>query len=95
MDGNDVRGASKQTANGRRMLVAAAEQVKVLGQLEVDSKTNEIPAVRELALRLDLVGFVVAYDALHAMRATTTGSSAVRAAINRRQEPQTTTRDCV
>ena len=94
MDGNDVRGASKQTANGRRMLVAAVEQGKgrVLGQLEVDSKTNDVPAVRELALRLDLVWCVVAYDALHAMRASTTCSSAVRAAIDRRQEPQTTTR---
>ena len=73
MDGKDVRGASKQTANGRRMLVAAVEHGKgrVLGQLEVDSKTNEIPAVRELALRLDLVGCVVTYDALHAQHETT------------------------
>ena len=64
MDGMDVRGASKQTANGRRMLVAAVEHGKgrVLGQLEVDSKTNEIPAVRELDLRLDLFRCVVTYD---------------------------------
>ena len=64
MDGKDVRGASKQTANGRRMLVAAVEHGKgrVLGQMEVNSKTNEIPAVRELALRLDLFGCVVTYD---------------------------------
>ena len=94
MDGKDVRGASKQTANGRRMLVAAVEQGKgrVLGQLEVDSKTNEVPAVWKLALRLDLVGCVVACDALHAMRAQTTCSSTVRAANGRRQGPQTTTR---
>lgn len=72
MDGKDVRGASQQTANGRRMLVAAVEQGKgkVLGQLEVDSKTNEIPAVRELAVRLDLVGCVVTFDALHAQHET-------------------------
>ena len=51
MDGKDVRGASKQTADGRRMLVAAVEHSSglVLGQVEVDSKTNAIPAVRERA----------------------------------------------
>ena len=51
MDGKDVRGASKQTKDGRRMLVAAVEQGSglVLGQLEIPSKTNEIPALRELA----------------------------------------------
>ena len=51
MDGKDVRGASKQTQDGRRMLVAAVEQGSglVLGQLEISSKTNEIPALRELA----------------------------------------------
>ncbi len=51
MDGKDIRGASKQTEGRRRMLVAAVEHGRglVLGQLEIDSKTNEIPAVRELA----------------------------------------------
>ena len=56
MDGKDLRGASKQTPDGRRMLVAAVERsrTRVLGQVEVDSKTNEIPAVRKLAAALDL-----------------------------------------
>ncbi len=72
MDGKDVRGASQQAANGRRMLVAAVEQGSgaVLGQVEVDSKSNEIRAVRELAVRLDLVGRVVPFDALHAQHET-------------------------
>ena len=72
IDGKDVRGASKQTAAGRRMLVAAVEQGSglVLGQLEVASKTNEIPAFRELVKQLDLAGRVVTGDALHAQQET-------------------------
>ena len=72
MDGKDIRGASKQTEGRRRMLVAAVEHGRglVLGQLEIDSKTNEIPAVRELADELDLAGRIVTLDALHAQHET-------------------------
>ncbi len=72
MDGKDVRGASKQTPDGRRMLVAAVEHspTRVLGQVAVASKTNEIPAVRELAAGLDLAGCAVTLDALHAQQET-------------------------
>ncbi|MDE0442307.1 MAG: transposase family protein, partial [Gammaproteobacteria bacterium] len=46
-DGKDVRGASKQTTDGRRMMVAAVEHGTglVLGQVQVGDKTNEIPTV--------------------------------------------------
>ena len=72
MDGKDICGASKQTADGRRMLVAAVEQGSglVLGQVEIASKTNEIPALRELAGELDLAGRTVTADALHAQHKT-------------------------
>ena len=72
MDGKDLRGASKQTPDGRRMLVAAVEhsRTRVLGQVEVDSKTNEIPAVLKLAAALDLAGRAVTLDALHAQQET-------------------------
>ncbi len=72
MDGKDVRGASRQTAEGRRMLVAAVEHGSglVLGQVEVGSKTNEIPAVRSLAGQLELSGRCVTLDALHAQQET-------------------------
>ncbi len=72
MDGKDLRGASKQTPDGRRMLVAAVEHspTRVLGQVAVDSKTNEIPAVRELAAGLDLAGCAVTLDALHVQQET-------------------------
>ena len=42
----------------------------VLGQLEIDSKTNEIPALRDLARELELAGRVVTGDALHAQQET-------------------------
>lgn len=49
------------------MLMAAVEQDEgtVVGQLDVDSKSSEIPAVR-----LDLIGCVVTFDALHAQHET-------------------------
>ncbi len=72
LDGKDVRGASKQTKPGRRMLLAAVEQDSgvVLGQLEIDSKSNEIPAFCDLARQLPLQGRVVTGDALHAQQKT-------------------------
>ena len=72
MDGKDIRGASKQTTDGRRMLVAAVDHDSgvVLGQVEVDSKSNEIPAVRQLAAKLNLEGKVVTFDSLHAQQET-------------------------
>ncbi len=45
----------------------------VLGQVEVDSKTNETPAVRELAGGLDLAGRTVTLDALHVQHKTARG----------------------
>ena len=42
----------------------------VLGQVEVDSKSNEIPAVRELSSSLDLAGRIVTVDAMRAQHET-------------------------
>lgn len=42
----------------------------VLGQVRVDSKTNEIPAIRDLLGVMDLTGVVVTADALHTQRDT-------------------------
>ena len=72
LDGKDLRGASAQTENGRRMMVAAVEHDSglVLGQVEVDSKSNEIPAVRALSSSLDLTGRIVTMDAMHAQQET-------------------------
>ncbi len=72
MDGKDLRGASKQTEEGRRMMVAAVEHGTgmVLRQVEVDAKSNEIPAVRKLSASLDVTGRVVTMDAMHAQHET-------------------------
>ena len=72
LDGKDVRGASKQTADGRRLMVSAVEHGTglVLRQTQVGDKTNEVPAVRELTRELDLAGRVVTLDALHAQQET-------------------------
>ena len=75
MDGKDVRGASKQTDDGSRMMVAAITHNTgvVVGQTEVDSKTNEITAVRKLARTIDVAGRVVTLDALDAQQETAKG----------------------
>ncbi len=54
------------------MMVAAVEHKTgmVLGQVEVGSKSNEIPAVRELSTSLDLAGRIVTMDAMHAQHET-------------------------
>ena len=54
------------------MRVAAVDHGSglVLGQLEIASKTNEIPALRDLADELDLAGRIVTVDALHAQPET-------------------------
>jgi len=51
MDGKDIRGASSQTGDGRRMMAAAVEHGAggVLRQVAVVDKSNGIPAVRDLA----------------------------------------------
>ena len=72
MDGKDLRGAPKQTDGGRGMMVAAVEHSTglVVGQKEIDDKTNEIPAVRDLSSDLDLAARIVTVDAMHAQHDT-------------------------
>ena len=71
-DGTDLRGASRQTGNARRMGVAAVEPGtgRVLGPVEVDAKSHESPAVRDLAGRIHGPGRIVTVDAMHAQHET-------------------------
>ncbi len=67
VDGKSVRGA--MGANGRaRHLLAAVDHDSdvVLGQLDVDGKTNEISMFAPLLDTIDLPGCVVTADAMHA-----------------------------
>ena len=70
VDGKTLRGSAAGTEPGRHLLAALdhAHGV-VLGQVDVEAKTNEIPMFAHLLDRIDLAGAVVTADALHAQRA--------------------------
>lgn len=73
VDGKTVRGA-RTAGKTAPHLVAALDHATatVLGQLAVEAKSNEIPAVRQLLGCFDLTGAVVTVDAMH----TQTGTAA-------------------
>ena len=70
VDGKTLRGSGVAGGPGRHLLAALdhAHGV-VLGQVDVEAKTNEIPMFATLLDRVDLAGAVVTADALHAQRA--------------------------
>jgi predicted transposase YbfD/YdcC len=70
VDGKTLRGSGVAGGPGRHLLAALdhAHGV-VLGQVDVEAKTNEIPMFATLLDRIDLAGAVVTADALHAQRA--------------------------
>ena len=72
VDGKTVRGAKAGGGKAPHLMAALAHgSGAVLGQVEVDEKSNEIPAVRELLKAFtDLVGAVLTIDALHAQHDT-------------------------
>jgi hypothetical protein len=79
LDGKTVRGA--RTTSGTPHLVSAFDQSAgaVLGQLAVSTKSNEIPALRDLLNKMDITGAVITADAMHCQRETAshiTGKSA-------------------
>ena len=73
IDGKTLRG-SHDRANGQaplHVVNAWASELKVcLGQVSVDSKSNEIPAAQELLGLLQLEGAVVTMDAMHCQKKT-------------------------
>jgi predicted transposase YbfD/YdcC len=73
IDGKTLRGSHNRAAGQEALHVVNAWANHVsfcLGQVSVESKANEIPAVRELLDILDLKGAVVTADAMHCQRAT-------------------------
>ena len=70
VDGKTLRGSGVAGGPGRHLLAALdhAHGV-VLGQVDVEAKTNEIPMFATLLDRIDLAGAVVTADAPHAQRA--------------------------
>jgi predicted transposase YbfD/YdcC len=70
VDGKTIRGA--RTISGAPHLVAAFDHTSgaVVGQLAVTSKSNEIPALRDLLDGMDITGAVISADAMHCQRET-------------------------
>jgi predicted transposase YbfD/YdcC len=66
IDGKTVRGARTRDRAAPHLIAALDHTTGVaLGQLAVEAKSNEIPAVRTLLESFDLTGAVVTVDAMH------------------------------
>jgi predicted transposase YbfD/YdcC len=72
VDGKTVRGARGKDGKAPHLVAALAHGIgAVLGQVAVDAKSNEIPAVRDLLKAFtDLAGAVITIDALHTQHDT-------------------------
>jgi predicted transposase YbfD/YdcC len=72
IDGKTVRGARNKTGKAPHLVAALAHGIgTVLGQVAVDEKPDEIPAVRELLKAFtDLAGVVFTIDAMHTQHDT-------------------------
>jgi predicted transposase YbfD/YdcC len=72
VDGKAVRGAKGKDGKAPHLVAALAHGIgAVLGQVAVDEKSNEIPAVRELLKAFaDLSGVVLTIDAMHTQHDT-------------------------
>ena len=56
-------------AKARQMLSAfAVDTALVLAHIEIDEKSNEIPAVQKLLEELDVAGHIVTLDAMHCQK---------------------------
>jgi predicted transposase YbfD/YdcC len=72
IDGKTVRGAKNKAGKAPHLVAALAHGIgAVLGQVAVDEKSNEIPAVRELLKAFaDLAAAVITIDAMHTQHDT-------------------------
>ena len=70
VDGKTLRGSGIADGPGRHLLAALDHgHGVVLGQVDVEAKTNEIPMFATVLDHVDLAGAVITADALHAQRA--------------------------
>jgi predicted transposase YbfD/YdcC len=70
LDGKTLRGARGPDGRGRHLLAALAhDSAIVLGQLDVNGKTNEIPMLPKLLDTIDIIGALITADALHTQTA--------------------------
>ena len=70
-DGKTLKGSfdSFNDAKARQVLSAfAVDKALVLAHIEIDEKSNEIPAVQKLLEELDLANHIVTCDAMHCQK---------------------------
>ena len=70
-DGKTLRGSfdNFKDAKARQVLGAfATDTALVLAHIEIDEKSNEIPAVQKLLEKLDVAGHIVTCDAMHCQK---------------------------
>ena len=70
-DGKALKGSfdAFNDAKARQILSAfAADTALVLAHIEIDEKSNEIPAVQKLLEELDVAGHIVTLDAMHCQK---------------------------
>jgi hypothetical protein len=71
VDGKCVRTASKIKGESIQLFSALDTQNRIVcRQIQIPSKTNEIPALKDLLDQLDLRGTLISADALHTQKAT-------------------------
>lgn len=71
IDGKTVRRAAPQAARAPHLVAALTHDTGlVVGQVAVDAKSNEIPALRDLLALMDIEGLVITADAMHTQRDT-------------------------
>jgi hypothetical protein len=71
LDGKALKGSfdAFNDAKARQILSAfAADTALVLAHIEIDEKSNEIPAAQELLEELDVAGHIVTLDAMHCQK---------------------------
>ena len=71
VDGKALRGSfdAFNDAKARQILSAfAADTALVLAHIEIDEKSNEIPAVQKLLEELNVAGHIVTLDAMHCQK---------------------------
>jgi hypothetical protein len=71
LDGKALKGSfdAFNDAKARQILSAfAADTALVLAHIDIDEKSNEIPAAQKLLKELDVAGHVVTLDAMHCQK---------------------------
>ena len=71
LDGKVLRGSFDAFNDSRAKQVLSAfatDTALVLAHVEIDEKTNEIPAVQKLLEELDVAGHIVTLDAMHCQK---------------------------